>query len=208
MKKSLLCLSLLLTFVCPAQASLSAQQAESVWTEVAAATNLTSLPFGVKEDETPNAWVTAGQSVTVTTSLLQLLDTEAELYGVLAHEAGHVKMNHSMKNIGRKVGTTVAVSVLNSLFGGVAGNVANIGASLASAGYSREQEIQSDDFAIRLAYENEKDVTGLYCALLKLSKVNKTEPSGFNSHPPDERRLLHIRNTIKSLRGNILIPNS
>lgn len=207
MKKILLCLVIIFAFVCPANAALTAQQAENVWAEVAVATELNSLPFYVKADDTPNAWVSAGQSVTVTTSLLELLDSESELYGVLSHEAGHVKLNHSIKTVGRTIGKTVAVSVLNSLFGGIAGNVANLGATLASAGYSREQEIQADDFAIRLAYSNEKDVTGLYSALLKLSKVHKTQPSGFNSHPPDDRRLLHIRNTIKSLRGNIIMPN-
>lgn len=76
----------------PAEARLSHETAKNVWNRVAKATDLTGIPFTIKEDKVPNAWVTNGKSVTVTTALLDLLDTEAELYCVFAHEAGHAKL--------------------------------------------------------------------------------------------------------------------
>jgi len=201
MKKILICIAILIFAACPAQAQLTPQQALAVWQEVARPTELTSLPFGIKQSITPNAWVTAGRSVTVTTALLQLLDSESELYGVLAHEAAHVKLKHTNNAVKRQVSKFIIVTAMNSLFGSAAGNAAGIGTDLAAAGYSREQEIAADDFAVKLAFENGQDMSGLYRALRKMSLRHKTEPSGFNSHPPDDRRLLHIQNTMAALES-------
>ncbi len=199
MRKTITAVLLTLLLATPAFAALTPLQAKKVWSEVAPAAGFEELPFYCKASITPNAWVSSGKAVTVTTGLLKILDTEDELYGVLAHEAGHIKLNHHGKTIGRQVGRSLLSSVLTSLVGGVTGYAANVGVSLVSAGYSREQEIEADDYAVNLAAGNGKNPAGLYNALYKLSKYHKTEGSGFNSHPPDDRRLLHIKNTIKKL---------
>ena len=90
LKTFAIALILLAAAVGQSEAALSHDQARKVWNKVAVPTGLTALPFSIKEEEVPNAWVTNGESVTVTTGLLNLLDTEAELYAVFAHEAGHV----------------------------------------------------------------------------------------------------------------------
>lgn len=99
------------------EAKLSAEDAKAVWSRVAKATELNGLPFNVKEEKIPNAWVTNGSSVTVTTGLLQILDTQAELYGVLAHEAGHAKLDHYEDTVKRGVGLSVAATLLGKLLG-------------------------------------------------------------------------------------------
>jgi putative metalloprotease len=169
---------------------------------------LTDLPFNVKEDKTPNAWVTNGKSVTVTTKLLEILDTDQELFGVLAHESGHVKLGHYGKTVNRHVGLSVAAKVLGNLLGGGLGSAAvGVGANLAAAGWSREQEVEADDYAVKLAYKTGEDPVGLYSALVKLSDYGgELEPSGFNSHPPDARRLLHIRQEIMKYDPDAKFP--
>ncbi len=195
----------------PAFAEISHADAERIWKKVARPTELTSLPFLIKNDSVPNAWVTNGESVTVTTGLLSLLDEESELFAVFAHEAGHVKLNHISKTRNRAVGLSVAAALLGQLFGGSAGSIAgvgaNIGANLAYSGWSREQEIEADDFAVLLAVQDGEDPVGMYKAISRLAKVNKTEPSGFNSHPPDDRRLLHIKNKILELKPDAKFPD-
>ncbi len=191
------------------EAKLSADVAKTVWYRVANATELTGLPFSVKQEKTPNAWVANGNSVTVTTGLLELLDTQAELYGVLAHEAGHAKLGHYDDTVKRGVGLSIAATLFGKLFGGgIADTAAGVGANLAYAGWSREQEVEADDYSVHLAHKMGEDPVGLYSALLKLSKSgNRGEPSGFNSHPPDERRLLHLRNEILSLNPKAKFPD-
>ena len=194
----------------PAFAEISHADAERIWKKVAGPTELTALPFLIKNDDLPNAWVTNGESVTVTTGLLSLLESESELYAVFAHEAGHVKLNHITKTRNRAAGLSIAAAILGQLFGsyagGLAGTAVNAGANLAHSGYSREQEVVADDFAVLLSVQNGEDPVGMYEAISRLAKVNKTEPSGFNSHPPDDRRLLHIKNKILELKPDAKFP--
>ena len=78
---------------------------------------------------------------------------------------------------------------------------------LVNSGWSREQEIAADDYSVELAYSQGEDPVGMYSAIKKLSSVSKTQPSGFNSHPPDDRRMLHIRNKILALDPNAQFPD-
>ena len=108
-KKLFLFCAFAVLFALPAEAKLSEQDAIDVWDRVAKATELTKIPFTIKsDDKTPNAWVTNGQSVTVTTGLLNLLDKQSELYGVLAHESGHAKLGHHEKTVTKATGLSLA----------------------------------------------------------------------------------------------------
>ena len=192
----------------PAEAKLSNADAHEVWGRVAKATDLTALPFTVKEEKAPNAWVTNGKSVTVTTGLLEILNSKDELYCVFAHEAGHAKLGHYESTVNRGAGLSVATTVLGQIFGGIVGTAANVGANLAYAGWSREQEVEADDYAVKLAHEQGVNPVGMYRALKILSeKGGRTQPSGFNSHPPDERRLPHVKNEILKYEPNAKFPD-
>ena len=209
-KFRLLLAALLIAVCCalPAEAKLSSEDAHEVWNKVARATDLTNLPFNVKVDKEPNAWVTNGSSVTVTTSLLDMLDTKDELFCVFAHEAGHAKLGHYNRSVSHGTGLSVATTIIGQVFGNLAGTAANVGANLAYAGWSREQEIEADDYAVKLAHEQHMDPVGMYTALKTLSeKAGKTQPSGFNSHPPDERRLPHVKNEIRKYEPNAVFPD-
>jgi putative metalloprotease len=66
--------------------------------------------------------------------------------------------------------------------------------ALAEAGFSREQEIEADIYGIRLSTKAGYDPWGLYNSMLRMKKAGyETSPSGFNSHPPTDRRLTRIR---------------
>ena len=193
----------------PSEALISHAEAKRIWNKVAEPMALTALPFYIKDEKTPNAWVTNGESVTVTTGLLNILDTEAELYAVFAHEAGHVKLNHLHKSASRSAGLSIAAAVLGQLLGGnIAGTAVNVGANLVNSGWSREQEIEADDYSVELAVKMGEDPVGMYSAISKLAKINNTQPSGFNSHPPDDRRLTHIKNKILELKPHAKFPEN
>ena len=181
------------------------------WSEVVKIARMEPLPLSIENNAVPNAWVTNGKSVTVTTGLMNILAREEEIFGVLSHEAGHAKLNHYASAVTSKVGIGVAGMLLDKVIGGgIAGDLAvAIGSNLASAGFSREKEVEADDFAVDLAFKGGKDPTGIYTALERLAYYGgKLQPSGFNSHPPDDRRLLHVKNRIHARDPNIKITET
>jgi putative metalloprotease len=181
------------------------------WSEVVKIAQMDPLPLSIENNATPNAWVTNGKSVTVTTGLMNLLEREEEIFGVLSHEAGHAKLNHYASAVTSSVGIGVAGILLDKVIGGgIAGDIAvALGSNLASSGFSREKEVEADDFAVDLAFKGGKDPTGIYTALERLANHGgKLQPSGFNSHPPDDRRLLHVKNRIHSHDPSIEITEA
>jgi putative metalloprotease len=190
-------------------AGISEDAVRRAWREVAKIAEMEPLPLSIENNNVPNAWVTNGRSVTVTTGLMSLLAREEEMFGVLSHEAGHAKLNHYQSAVTSSVGIGIVGLLLGKAVGSsVVGDLAvNVGSNLASAGFSREKEVEADDFAVDLAFKGGKDPTGIYTALARLAHYGgKLQPSGFNSHPPDDRRLLHVKNRIHAKDPDIAVP--
>jgi len=207
---TMLLISVLAGFACSqADAVISEEMVRNAWADVAKFAGMEILPLTIEKNTTPNAWVTSGKSVTVTTGLMDLLERQEEIFGVLSHEAGHVKLNHYESAVKSSVGISVASFLLGkALGGGIVGNLATgVGSNLASAGFSREKEVEADDFAVDLAFKGQRDPTGIYTALERLAmNGTRLQPSGFNSHPPDDRRLLRVKNRILARDPNVQFP--
>ena len=170
---------------------------EAAWSRVAAAGDMRDVPLHYEKDEAPNAWVKFESmkrfTVHVTEGLMRILSTPDEIAGILGHEVGHVRRGHYSRGVQRQVGWSILGALL-----GKAGDAAQIlgavGMNLAESGFSREQEVEADDYGMDLAVKAGYSPWGLYNAM-KSFKDNgfATGRSGFNSHPPTERRLRHLR---------------
>ncbi|MCL2767824.1 MAG: M48 family metalloprotease, partial [Synergistaceae bacterium] len=129
--------------------------------------------------------------------LLKVLKTEDEIAGVLGHEIGHGVKRHGEKRQGNAVGVMIGANILSSVLGGsVFGDLAvGIGANLAAKGYSRENEVEADDFGVEYSAKAGFSPWGLYDSIERMAKAGLiTPPSGFNSHPPTERRMTRLKN--------------
>jgi putative metalloprotease len=191
-------------------AAVTEEMVRRAWDEVTKIAEMERLPLSIENNSVPNAWVTNGKSVTVTTGLMNLLEREEEIFGVLSHEAGHAKLNHYGDAVLSSVGIGVAGILMDKVIGGnILGDIViTAGSNLASAGFSREKEVEADDFAVDLAFKGGKDPTGIYTALERLANHGgKLQKSGFNSHPPDDRRLFHVEQRIHARDPNITIPS-
>ena len=105
--------------------------------------------FTLVNSEVINAFAAPpGCNVYVTRGLLSILNTEAELAGVLGHEVGHVARRHFARQRNQQVLTGLAAV----LVGAVAkseevGQLASKAAQLGTLSYSRSQEYEADTFA-------------------------------------------------------------
>ncbi len=186
-----------------AYASITSQDVEAAWARISKADGFKTISITYEKDDSPNAWVKFKSqddfSVHVTQGLMKILDTEEQIAGVLGHEIGHVKLGHYDRGVSRAVGWTLLGIALGKA-GGVAETAGSVGIKLAESGFSRGQEVEADDYGTELLKRAGYDPYGLYRAM-KAFQDNKfvTQPNGFNSHPPTERRLQHLMDKAKDV---------
>ena len=191
-------------------ASVSTEVVDAAWKRIAKADGFKVIAITYEKSDSPNAWVKFQSqknfSVHVTSGLMKILNHEDEIAGILGHEIGHVKLGHYGSGVARNVGWAVLGGLLGrAAGGGLAGSAAQMAGktaiNLAESGFSRQQEIDADDYGTELLVKAGYKADGLYRAM-KAFKDNNiiTQPNGFNSHPPTDRRLIHLREKANSLR--------
>lgn len=139
-----------------------------------------------------NAFALPGGTVVVTDQLVQLADNDEEVLGVLAHELGHVREHHSMRNLlqGSAVGLFMTWYV-----GDISSLLAAAPTLLLQASYSRDFETRADRFAADTLHRNGIPPSRLADMLKKLeqSQHESSRHEGFEqllaSHPDTEKRI-------------------
>ena len=155
--------------------------------------------FRVLDDPTPNAFALPGGFIYVTRGMMSLMDSEAELAGVIGHEIGHVTARHSVQQISRQqlgqIGLVVGMVLVPELaqFGDLAGT----GLGLLFLKYGRDAERQADDLGLRYALADNYDVRQMpdvFASLERTSEMagNSPLPSFLSTHPEPGERIERI----------------
>jgi predicted Zn-dependent protease len=165
--------------------------------------------FVVLNSSVPNAWALPGGKIAVNRGLLTELRNEAELAAVLAHEIVHAAARHGAKAIER--GTLLQVGVLavgiaaaNSEYGTLIALGSGLAASLVNLRYSREAELESDQYGMvymaRAGYDPRAAIS-LQETFVRLSEGRSESWLGglFASHPPSRERIETNRATAARL---------
>ena len=140
------------------QAAYAARIGQKIAVQSGLSTNPGAFDVTLLNSPVNNAFAIPGGYVYVTRELMALMNDEAELAAVLGHEVAHVAARHSAKRqsaatrntILGALGQVLAGAVLggDSAVGGLLQRGIGAGAQLATLGYSRGQETQSDDLGI------------------------------------------------------------
>lgn len=162
--------------------------------------------FQVVDLEDPNAFALPGGHVYVSRGLLAIANDEDELANVLAHEIVHVAARHHAQRQARATGVgllALPALLAGALIGGPVGGVLSAPFALAGAGviasYSRDQELEADDFGQRMAASAGYDPEALPRFLEVLERDSRLENEGeehtswLDSHPSTPRRASDAR---------------
>ncbi len=147
--------------------------------------------FIVLDTDGVNAFATPGGFIHITRGALGLLSSESELGGVLAHEITHVTGKHTVKALQKSKGLQLAA---NETLGdqAVFNRFVEQGTELVLAGFSRDEELESDSEGMKLANGVGYQPSGLGVFLQRLSDRNKasSEKQGlYASHPEMKERI-------------------
>ncbi len=172
--------------------------------------------FGVLEDSNINAFATPGGNIFITKGLLQRMNSEAELAGVLAHEIGHVLRKHHLEAIKKSARTSLLADVAVQAADRKGRNpalakLAGAGTELYARGLDKEDEFEADRMGVVIATRAGYDPYGLPAVLQVLESINPQDSDlalMFKTHPtPSDRLELLDRLMSKRFEGYDTRPN-
>ena len=166
---------------------------------LASQTERPDLPwrFGVLEAPQLNAFATPGGHIFITRGLLERMQSEAELAGVLAHEIAHVLKKHHLKAIQKGAQMELAGAALSTLVRQDRNTPSRekllaAGSELFSRGLDKSDELEADRLGVVIAARGGYGAYGLPSVLQTLQAMNPQD-SGvalmFKTHPAPAERL-------------------
>jgi predicted Zn-dependent protease len=163
--------------------------------------------FKIVNGDTVNAFSLPGGYVYVYRGLLDFVNNESELAGVLSHEVGHIVAYHSMNDVARRYWVDQGMAQLKKA--GALDNqqmvdlVQKYGGPVllfADRKFSREEESEADMLGIYNATRAHYDPQGLISALDRLSKFTGNPTlveSLLMNHPLPAERVAALRMELK-----------
>ena len=150
--------------------------------------------FYVVMDENINAFALPGGKIFVNLGVILNTDSEAELAGLLAHEAAHAVLSHGFQLATR--GSLMAnITQYIPYVGGTAGN-------LIVLNYSRDMEKQADLFGTRMLAASGYAADGVRNLMAKLHEFHEQDeeyiepPVWLSTHPNTEERVRYMEQFI------------
>ncbi len=163
--------------------------------------------FYVIRSDVYNAFATPAGHVFINSGLLEIMDTEDQLAGILSHEIAHVICRHISRRIqkAKKVQIATLAGMVAGIFlgmGGAAapGNALAVGSMAAGQSamlsYSRKDEIQADEIGLLNLSKAGYSARGLLKVLKAIRSKqwfgSKQIPTYLKTHPAVEARLAYI----------------
>ena len=160
--------------------------------------------FGVLEAPQVNAFAVPGGTIFVTRGLVQRMNSEAELAGVLAHEISHVLRKHHLKAIQKGAQTQLAGDALNQALknqrADVRDKLVSFGAEMYTRGLDKSDELEADRYGVVIAARAGYDAYGLPAVLQTLQAMNAQDSAlalMFKTHPAPAERLSALDETMQ-----------
>jgi beta-barrel assembly-enhancing protease len=164
-----------------------------------------SYNFYVIDSDVYNAFATPAGHIFIYRGLMEAMETEDELAGILAHEIAHVQCRHISDKIDRssKINIATLAGLAAGLLLGISGSetaaqAVSIGSMAASQSlvlaYSREDEIQADKIGLENLKRAGYDGTALMTTLNKIRSKRWFDdiPNYLATHPAAEDRIAYI----------------
>jgi predicted Zn-dependent protease len=145
----------------------------------------------IHDDNTLNAFCVSGGYIYVYTGLLKYLDTEDELAGVLGHEMAHADRRHTTNQMTQQYGIE---TLLNVVLGSDSNTLAQIGASLLTLKFSRDDEAEADKYSVIYLCPtdyNSAGAAGFFTKLIAQQQTGNT-PQFLSDHPSPDNRVQAI----------------
>lgn len=160
---------------------------------------------GLARSDDVNAFATDSNIVGVTSGMMQVVRSDAELAAVVAHEYGHHLAEHIQRAGTRTQLGSLAGAVIGAYLGGdaLAQTGAQLGGGAARLAYSQEEEREADYLAAfmvrRAGYD--LDEAGRIWVRLAQAAGGQEQPSFIRTHPTGPQRLAAWERTVDEIEA-------
>ncbi|MFL6247734.1 MAG: M48 family metalloprotease [Thermoanaerobaculia bacterium] len=179
--------------------------------KLAAESERPNLPwtFTLLDSPIVNAMALPGGYIYVTRGMMERVNSEDELAGVIGHEIAHVTARHSAQQISRSQLAQLGM-VLGAVVAGPEvlqqyGQLAELGLGLLFQRYSRQHETQADLLGTGYMARAHYNPIGAERMLMALQRLDKNPAGGidryFQSHPDPAKRVRDVHQKVTELTG-------
>ncbi len=165
--------------------------------------------FLVLDTEEINAFAAPGGFILVTRGLIRCCKTEDALAAVLAHEVGHVQLEHGlqaisasrwtsfMKTVGVEATKALGSAELAEAVTAFEGSIDDITQEMVNKGYGRSLEFDADKVAVTILKRAGYSSAGLTDMLQVMDGSWKQGGAGFlHTHPSPKDRIARLKATV------------
>ena len=166
--------------------------------------------FLVMDTADINAFAAPGGLILVSRGMIRCCRSEEALAGVLAHEIGHVELNHGLQAIDKSrltaaatiLGTEAAKNLggqeLADLTRTFESSISDITSTVMNSGYARKFEFQADKAAVTILARAGYSSRGLVSMLEQMEKNLKPGGHDFaKTHPAPQDRIAELAKLVK-----------
>ncbi|MCA0312501.1 MAG: M48 family metallopeptidase [Candidatus Melainabacteria bacterium] len=155
----------------------------------------------LEDSKTVNAFAIPGGRIYVTRGMLNLVDNDAQLAGVLGHELAHVTLRHVSQRVSDQTTAALAVRLMQKLTDKniEQSRVTNALKYVMFQKFSRDAEYQADQAGLRYMVEAGYDPEGMVQVKDKLLTLSKGSRGleFLSSHPDTAKRKAEVQELIK-----------
>lgn len=157
-----------------------------------------------------NAFALPGGFMYINRGLIEMVDKEAELAGVMAHEMAHVALRHGTNQASKAYLAQAGLGILGGLIGGERGGtgqmieaVGGFGLNTVFLKFSRSAEEQADIVGAQTLVRSGYDPRSMVSFFEKMRELSGGDPGRFeqffSTHPNPENRARRIEREIEML---------
>lgn len=169
--------------------------------------------FHLVDTKEVNAFAIPGGWIYVTRGLVDRMTEMDQLANVLGHEIAHVTRRHAVEQMEKvqraNLGVSLACILTRVCQSTAAQAVIQVGGTAVFASYSRDDEREADEDAVRFVIRAGIHPNGMLEMLDTLLKERERSPGAldawFSTHPTEEDRITRVRGVIAGVDSAILL---
>lgn len=146
-----------------------------------------------------NAFALPSGTIIITDELVNMIEEEKELTGIILHEIGHIENRHGIRSVLQNTGVFFLISAIAGDMVSVSSVAGSFPTLLVESGYSRKFEKEADEFSAKFFINKGWSTKPFQNILKRLTKAKGPGVDMIATHPGAEERIKLLQSLDKTV---------